>query len=145
MVRDEASVITNLTPAHQGFHNVLSWTSKGKAAPIAWMIEGPPVVHLAGVANLPYGFDELALAGGMMGEAVSLVKCKTIDLLVPADTEIIIEGEIRPGETEMEGPFGEFAGYMGPVERRPVVRITAITHRKNPIYYGYTSQMPPSE
>jgi UbiD family decarboxylase len=45
----------------------------------------------------------------------------------------------------MEGPFGEFAGYMGPVDRRPVVRITAITHRKNPFYYGYTSQMPPSE
>jgi UbiD family decarboxylase len=47
--------------------------------------------------------------------------------------------------TEMEYPFGEFAGYMGPVDRRPVVRITAITHRKNPIFYGYTSQMPPSE
>ena len=45
----------------------------------------------------------------------------------------------------MEGPFGEFAGYMGPIEERPVVRVTAITHRKNPIYYGYTSQMPPSE
>src|SRR3970040_2747351 len=74
-----------------------------------------------------------------------MVKCKTVDLLVPADAEIIIEGEIHPGETDMEGPFGEFAGYMGPVERRPAVRITAITHRRDPIYYGYTSQMPPSE
>jgi UbiD family decarboxylase len=64
---------------------------------------------------------------------------------VPANAEIIIEGEVLPGEYADEGPFGEFAGYMGPVAPKPVVRITAITHRKNPIYYGITSQMPPSE
>ncbi|MDO8595204.1 MAG: UbiD family decarboxylase, partial [Sulfuricaulis sp.] len=145
MVRDETSVIANLTPAHHGYHNVLTWNNKGKLAPIAWVIAAPPAVHLAGVANLPYGYDEFSLAGGMMGEAVGMVKCKTIDLLVPADAEIIIEGEIHPGETEMEGPFGEMAGYVGPATRRPVVHVTAITHRKNPIYYGYSSQMPPSE
>jgi UbiD family decarboxylase len=59
--------------------------------------------------------------------------------------EIIVEGEIAPGDLDDEGPFGEFAGYMGPVEKRPVAKITAITHRKDPIFYGYTSQMPPSE
>jgi len=123
----------------------LSWTDKGKAAPIAWVIGAPPAVHLAGVANLPYGSDELTVAGGMMGAPVAMVKCKTIDLQVPAEAEIIIEGEIHPGETAIEGPFGESDGYMGPVTARPVVRITAITHRRNPIYYGYTSQMPPSE
>jgi len=145
MVRDETSVVCNLTPGRQGYRNTLTWTNKDKVAPVAWAIAAPPAVHLATVAQLPYGVDEITLAGGMMGEAVNVVKCKTVDLLVPADAEIIIEGEIHPGETEMEGPFGEFAGYMGPVERRPVVRITAITHRRNPIYYGYTSQMPPSE
>jgi UbiD family decarboxylase len=81
----------------------------------------------------------------MMGAPVNMVKAKTVDLLVPADAEIIIEGEIHPGETDTEGPFGEVAGFMGPIRQSPVVRITAITHRKNPIYYGYTSQMPPSE
>ena len=145
MVRDEASVVANLGPGRQGTMHALTWTGRGKAAPIAWVIAAPPAVHLASVANLPYGMDEITIAGGMMGAPVRMVKCKTIDLLVPADAEIIIEGEIHPGETDMEGPFGEFAGYMGVVERRPVARITAITHRRDPYYYGYTSQMPPSE
>src|SRR3990172_2660193 len=145
MVRDETNLISNLRPGRQGYLNTLTWTDKGKVAPIAWVIAAPPAVHLATVANLPYGVDEITLAGGVMGEAVNMVKCRTVDLLVPADAEIIIEGEIHPGETDMEGPFGEFAGYMGPVDRRPLVRVTAITYRKNPIYYGYTSQMPPSE
>jgi UbiD family decarboxylase len=65
--------------------------------------------------------------------------------MVPAESEIIIEGEVLPGEFADEGPFGEFAGYMGPVAKKPLVRITAITHRKDAIYYGYSSQMPPSE
>ncbi len=145
MVRDETNMVCNLAPGRHGYVNTLTWTDKGKAAPIAWVIAAPPAVHLATVANLPYGADEITIAGGMIGEAVNMVKCKTVDLLVPADAEIIIEGEVHPGETDMEGPFGEFAGYMGPIERRPVVRVTAITHRRNPIYYGYTSQMPPSE
>jgi len=145
MVRDETNLVSNLGPGRHGYLNTLTWTTKGKVAPIAWVIGAPPAVHLATVANLPYGADDIALAGGMMGEAVDMVKCRTVDLLVPADAEIIVEGEIHPGETDMEGPFGEFAGYMGPVDRRPVVRVTAITHRRNPIYYGYTSQMPPSE
>jgi UbiD family decarboxylase len=64
--------------------------------------------------------------------------------MVPANAEMIIEGEVLD-EMDEEGPFGEFAGYMGPVGDRPVVRITAITHRKDAIFYGYSSQMPPSE
>jgi len=145
MVRDEASVIANLAPGRQGFMNAHTWTAKGKVAPIAWVIAAPPAVHLASVANLPYGADEIEIAGGMMGAPVPMVKCKTIDLMVPADAEIIIEGEIHPGETEIEGPFGESAGEMSLPKQRSVVRITGITHRRNPIYYGYTSQMPPSE
>lgn len=64
---------------------------------------------------------------------------------MPANAEIIVEAEIAPDEKHDEGPFGEFAGYMGQVEKRPIARVTAITHRRDPIFYGYTSQMPPSE
>src|SRR5262249_14242774 len=88
------------------------------------------------------GFPRL---GGLKGEPVHLVRAKSIDLLVPANSEIVIEGEVRPGELEDEGPFGEFAGIMGAVAKRPVAHITAITHRTRPLFYGYTSQMPPSE
>jgi UbiD family decarboxylase len=145
MVRDGRSVIVNLAPGRQGFGNVKTWTDRGKKAPIAWVIATEPAVHLAAVANLPYGKDEMEFAGGLKGEPIELVRCRTIDLRVPANSDILIEGQITPGEIECEGPFGEFAGYMGPVEKRPVAHITAITHRQDPLFYGYASQMPPSE
>jgi UbiD family decarboxylase len=145
MVRGDRSVVINLAPGRQGWRNHLTWVSKGKKAPIAWVIATEPAVHLATVANLPYGRDEIEVAGGLKGAPIELVRCKTSDLLVPANAEIVIEGEIAPGEMEDEGPFGEFAGFMGPVDKRPVARIAAITHRRDPIWYGYTSQMPPSE
>lgn len=144
-VRDDYSVVVNFSPNRQGTQNIESWTQRGKAAPVAWVIAAAPVVHLATLANLPAGADELFIAGGMTGEPVEVVRTKTNNLLVPASAEIVIEGEVHPGEMQKEGPFGEFAGYMGPVEDRPVARITAITHRRDPLYYGYTSQMPPSE
>jgi UbiD family decarboxylase len=87
----------------------------------------------------------MTIAGGLKGEPIEVVQAKTVNLLVPAHAEIIIEGEVRPGDVDEEGPFGEFAGFMGPVGKRPVVTITAITHRRNPIYFGFISQMPPSE
>jgi UbiD family decarboxylase len=145
MVRDRRSVVVNLSPGRQGTRNVATWTEKGKKAPIAWVIATEPVTHLATVANLPYGRDEIELAGGLKGEPIELVRCRTIDLSVPAHSEIIIEGEIAPDDLGDEGPFGEFAGYMGQVGQRPVAHISAVTHRRDPIYYGYTSQMPPSE
>ena len=144
-VLDERKVVANLAPGRQGFMCAKTWMDAGKPAPIAWVIAAEPAVHLATVANLKYGHDEIELAGALKGAPVELVKAKTVDLLVPANAEIIIEGEVLPGETAPEGPFGEFAGYMGPVAPKPVARITAITHRRNAIFYGYTSQMPPSE
>jgi UbiD family decarboxylase len=102
-------------------------------------------VQFAATANLPWGADEMEIAGALQGKPVEMVRARTVDLLVPANAEIVIEGEVHPGETDVEGPFGEFAGYMGPVSQKPVARITAITHRKSPIYYGMASQMPPSE
>jgi UbiD family decarboxylase len=145
MVRDERSVVTNFAPNRQGFMNIASWHAAGEAAPVAWVIGAEPAVQLASMANLAHGVDEIDLAGALVGEPIELVRCLTHDLRVPASAEIIIEGEVRVGETALEGPFGEFAGYMGPVEQRPIVRITAITYRPDAIFYGYTSQMPPSE
>lgn len=145
MVVDDTHVLANLSPGRHGFMQASTYLDKGKPAPIAWVIGAEPAVHFATVANLPFDEDEIAVAGGLMGAPVELVKCKTNDLLVPANAEIIIEGEVLPDEYEDEGPFGEFAGYMGPIEPKPKARITAITHRKDAIYYGLASQMPPSE
>ena len=143
-VRDDHNVVCNLRPTRQGYHYSRTYLDQGKPAPIAWVVATEPVIHLAAVANMPLGVDEITVAGGLKGEPIELVKAKTVDLMVPANAEIIIEGEVLD-EMDEEGPFGEFAGYMGLVGDKPVVRITAITHRKDAIYYGYSSQMPPSE
>ncbi len=143
-VRDDNSVVSNLRPTRQGYAYSQTYLSQGKPAPIAWVVATEPAIHLAAVANMPLGVDEITVAGGLKGESIELVKARTVDLMVPANAEFIIEGEVL-NEMDDEGPFGEFAGYMGPVGKRPVVRITAITHRNDAIYYGYTSQMPPSE
>jgi 4-hydroxy-3-polyprenylbenzoate decarboxylase len=144
-VRDQKSLIINLGPGRQGTLSAATYLERGVAAPIAWIIGAEPALALAAVANLPYGADETDVAGGLAGAPIQLVKAKTIDLMVPANAEMIIEGEVLPGQTEPEGPFGEFAGYMGHKGPRPIVRITAITHRRNPIYQALSSQMPPSE
>jgi UbiD family decarboxylase len=144
-VLDAHRVAVNLTPGRQGTRSVRSFLDAGRPAPIAWVVAAEPAIHLATVANLPYGQDEMFVAGGLKGEPIDLVRAQTSDLLVPANAEIVIEGEIRPGETTPEGPFGEFAGSMGAVEDRPIAHITAITHRRDPLYYGIASQMSPSE
>jgi UbiD family decarboxylase len=87
----------------------------------------------------------MAIAGGLQGTPVELVKCLTSDILVPANAEIIIEGLLQPGEMAPEGPFGENLGFMNRGSDRPVATITAITRRTDAIYYGISSQMPPSE
>ena len=144
-VRDRNSVIVNLAPGRQGHACARTYLDRGKPAPIAWVIGPPPAVYLAAVANLPMGTDEVTVAGGLQGAPVELVRAKTSDLLVPALAEMIIEGEVLPGEMAPEGPFGESAGYMSDVMPKPVARITAITHRRDAIFYGLASQMPPSE
>lgn len=145
MVKDDTHVIANINPGRHGFMQASSYLEQGKPAPIAWVVGTHPAVHYATVANMPFGSEEIEVAGGLNGAPIDVVKCITSDIMVPAEAEFIIEGEVLPDQVADEGPFGEFAGYMGPVSPKPLVKITAITHRKDPIYYGYTSQMPPSE
>ena len=145
MFIDKNHIIVNLAPGRHGTMCYESFKKKGENTPFALVIGAEPAVHFSAVANLPYGTDEMTVAGGLKGEPVKVVKAKTVDLLVPASAQFVIEGEIPPDAFAEEGPFGEFAGFMGPVAKKPLGTITAITHRKNPLYYGYISQIPPSE
>lgn len=146
MVRDSQHVLANLSPGRNGHNQMMSHFEKGQNAPIAWVIGSDPACQFASVANMPPGYEEIKVAGGLKGEGIKMVKCQTSDIMVPANAEIIIEGELlHDAEYGDEGPFGEFAGYMSPIAKKPVARITAITYRNDAIYYGYTSQMPPSE
>lgn len=138
-------MVSNLSPGRQGFRCIQSWHARGEPAPIAFVIGAEPAMYMASVTSLPFAVDEAMLAGGLKQEALEQVRGRTVDLAIPARTEIVIEGFVHPGDMAEEGPFGEFAGYMGPVDQKPVVRVSAITHRTDPVFYGLASQMPPSE
>ena len=126
----------------------LHWEKYGKKGipmPAALVVGAPPVVSFAAVQKFPYGVDELSIAGGLAGEPIRLVKCKTVDIEVPADAEIVIEGNIHTDYLEPEGPFGESHGYMHPRELSMVMDVTAITHRKDAVFVSFISQVTPSE
>lgn len=112
---------------------------------IAVVIGPPPTVGMTSVGRIPYGVDEVTVAGALAGAPVEVVRCETVDLRVPATAEMVIEGVVQPGVREPEGPFGEFYGYMGPVASSPVIEVTAITYRDGTIHQGFMEQMPPSE
>jgi UbiD family decarboxylase len=115
---------------------------RGEAMPIAIIIGVHPLFSLGAQALTPADEDEYAVIGGMMNEPVRVVKAKTVPMLVPADAEMIIEGKILPNLRRTEGPFGEFTGHAVAQDQRPVIEVTAITHRENYIFQdihaGYT-------
>ncbi len=120
---------------HLGTMYVRGYEPRNKPMEIAIAIGVEPISAFCAANNLPYGISEADIAGGIRGEPVELVKCQTVDLAVPATAEIVIEGEVKPGDTIDEGPFGEFTGFMaGQIQPRPVIRVTAVTHRNNPIF-----------
>jgi UbiD family decarboxylase len=117
----------------------------GKPFPVAIALGTDPVVLMTATAPIPFGMDELKIAGALRRRPLELVKCLTVPLEVPASAEIVIEGEILPDETREEGPFGEFTGYYGGHRAaRPVVRVKAITHRERPILHLTYEGQPPS-
>ena len=118
---------------------------KGIPLEAAIAIGGPPSVSYVSVAKLPPDEDEYRVAGGIAGEPLELVKCKTVNLEVPAHAEIVIEGEISTDALEPEAPFGEAKGFIGLAEPFPFFTIKCIAHRKNPIWLSIISQFMPSE
>ncbi len=110
----------------------------GKELEIAIVVGMDPLIFIASVFPVPPGTDRFEIAGGLRGKAVELVKCRTVDVLVPAGAEFVLEGRIKPGIRVHEGPFGESCGtyHEG---RNPVARITAIMHRKKPTYQALLS------
>ncbi|MBI4295564.1 MAG: UbiD family decarboxylase [Chloroflexi bacterium] len=118
---------------------------KGIPLQVAIAIGAVPAVGLVATLKYPYGVDELGIAGGMVGEPIELIKCKTVDIEVPATSEIVIEGEMPTDSVERDAPFGEMTGYMGSVMIGPYLNVKCITHRRNPIYNAFISQFPPSE
>lgn len=118
----------------------------GKRMPVAVTIGGDPALTYAATAPLPDGVDEFMLAGFLRKKRVELVKCLTIDMHVPADADFVIEGYVDPEEDFiLEGPFGDHTGYYSLADFYPRFHITAITHRKDPVYLCTIVGIPPQE
>ena len=128
-----------------GAHFFHEYRKQNKVMEIAVAIGADPASCYAASAPLPYGIDEFLLAGFIRKKSVPLVKCKTVDLEVPASAEIVLEGYIDPSEMRLEGPFGDHTGYYSQDGDYPVFHLTAITHRKNPIYLTTIVGKPPQE
>ncbi|MBZ0221130.1 MAG: UbiD family decarboxylase [Candidatus Methylomirabilis sp.] len=121
------------------------WEKEGRPMPVAVALGCDPATIIAGVTPVPEDVGEFHFAGVLRKKAIELVECKTVPLKVPASAEIILEGEIRHGELEMEGPFGDHTGYYNAPEPFPVFHLKAVTHRKDPLYLTTITGRPPKE
>lgn len=146
MVKSPTRTAINFAvPTRGAFIHLRKYKGRGIPMPAAIVIGGPPNLGYATVSPLPVDTDEFTIAGAIAGEPVALVKCKTVDLEVPANAEIIIEGEVGTDVLEPEAPFGEAYGWVGLEDMNPVFNIKCITHRRKPIWLATLSQYPPSE
>lgn len=132
--------------AHRGgAAHARGWAQAGAPMPVAIALGADPAMLLAAALPLPETVSELAFSGVLRGARTELVPARTVPLLVPAHAEIILEGWVHPGETAPEGPFGDHTGYYNSVEPFPVMRLSAITHRRDPLYLTTVTGRPPDE
>jgi 4-hydroxy-3-polyprenylbenzoate decarboxylase len=121
------------------------YRARGEPLPCAVVVGCPPVVSYASVQKMAEDLDEIAVAGAIAGGPINVARAKTVDLLVPAEAEIVIEGFINTELLEPEAPFGESHGYVNLQEYNAFMDVTAITRRRNPILTSFISQVTPSE
>jgi UbiD family decarboxylase len=129
-----------------GYRHYLKHQARGeREMPCAVVVGAPPYVAYVAPQKMPLDLDEIGVAGGLAGEPIDVVRGKTVDLMVPAEAEIVIEGYIDTVRLEPEGPFGESHGHIALEEFNMPMRVTAITHRHDAIVASYLSQVTPSE
>ncbi len=128
-----------------GYLHWQKYRARGEPMPCAIVIGCAPVVVFTGPQKLPVNQDEMAVAGALAGAPIRTAKCVTLDLEVPADAEIVIEGMIDTDLLEPEGPFGESNGYVALEDYNMSMQVTAITHRRSPVFVSIISQVTPSE
>jgi 4-hydroxy-3-polyprenylbenzoate decarboxylase len=133
------------TGGAEGYLHWQKYKARGAEMPCAIVLGCPPYVAFMGPQKLPLGLDEMEVAGGLAGEPINMVRAKTVDLMVPAEAELVIEGIIDPNVLEPEGPFGESHGHIALEEFNMPMRVTAITRKAKPVIPSYISQVTPSE
>ncbi|MCK6455928.1 MAG: UbiD family decarboxylase [Phycisphaerae bacterium] len=130
---------------HDGARHHRLYAARGEPMPVAIVLGGESVLPYAATCPLPPNVSELLFAGFLNGSGIELVPCKTIPLDVPANAEIVIEGWVSPDEREREGPFGDHTGFYSLAEPFHTLRVTAVTHRRDPVYPTTIVGKPPME
>jgi len=128
-----------------GSHYYNEYRRQGRRMPVAVAIGADPATIYAATAPLPRGVDEMMLAGFIRKRPVVMAPCVTVDLSVPAEAEFVLEGYVDPDELRVEGPFGDHTGYYSLADLYPVFHVTAITHRRDPVYNATLVGRPPME
>ena len=131
---DKTHAIMHWQKHKRGAHHGDISKDRGEKIPVAIIIGGEPATIFSSIAPVPEGLDKYLFAGITRKEGIKTVKCKTIDLDVPANAEIVLEGYVDPEDTRDEGPFGDHTGYYTPAEPFPTFTLTGIMRRKDPIY-----------
>ncbi|HIE46330.1 MAG TPA: menaquinone biosynthesis decarboxylase [Nitrosopumilus sp.] len=131
---DKTHALMHWQKHKRGAHHGDIAKDKGEKIPTAIIIGGEPATIFSSIAPVPEGLDKYLFAGITRKEGIKTVKCKTIDLDVPANAEIVLEGYVDPADIRDEGPFGDHTGYYTPVEPYPTFTLTGIMRRKDPIY-----------
>jgi 4-hydroxy-3-polyprenylbenzoate decarboxylase len=121
------------------------YRERGEKMPMAIVLGCPPAVAYCAPQKLRVGVEEVAVAGGIVGAPINVVRGKTVDLLIPAEAEIVVEGYIDPDYLEPEAPFGESHGHVALEDYNNIMEVTAITHRRNAVIASIISQVTPSE
>ena len=128
-----------------GANNYRKWAARGEKAPVAAVIGADPATVFSGLAPVPEGLSNFAFAGFVRSEPVDLVPARSVELEVPAEAEIVLEGYVDPTERKVEGPFGDHTGYYSAPEPFPVFHVTRVTHRERPVYLTTVTGKPPTE
>jgi UbiD family decarboxylase len=128
-----------------GYQHWLKYKALGRPMPTAVVVGLPPAIAYASVQKAPETIDEISLAGGLVGSPINVVKARTVDLMVPAEAEIVIEGYIDTEYLEPEAPFGESHGHVNLAEYNGFMDVTCITRKRKAIFTSFLSQLAPSE
>ncbi|MBB2973702.1 UbiD family decarboxylase [Mesorhizobium sp. RMAD-H1] len=144
-VLDRGRLIMRWLAHRGGAAHHRAWSQRGEDMPVAIAIGADPATMLAATLPLPETLSEMSFAGLLRGERPRIAPAVTVPLMAPADAEIVIEGWVSATQTAPEGPYGDHTGYYNQVERFPIMRVTAITTRENPLYVSTFTGRPPDE
>ena len=142
---DRLGINTSVELRTGGYLHWLKWKERGLPMPCAVVVGCPPIVSYGSVQKMPEDQDELAVTGALAGAPIRVVAATSVDLLVPADAEVVIEGFVDTEYLEPEAPFGESHGYINLCEYNGFLDVTAITRRKDAVITSWMSQVAPSE